>query len=641
MKRAVIVTLCFILSIFANTSFATDVTLFGPHQYIRTSGAPDVFTASFTAIPGDGVLIVKNGSVSGTNRINDAISSASVYVNGGQIFGPSDFNQNVYLLQTTVNLTENNTITVELASNPESYLTIEVKQDQQQNQPTVDLSADPLNILIGESSTLTWNSVNADACEIDQGIGSVSLNGSVSVSPAQTTTYTITATNADGTATDSVTVTVTYPAPTVSISADPETIQAGGSSTLTWSSTDADSVVIDQGIGTVATNGSVTVSPIETTTYTISVTGPGGTATANVTVTATYPPPTVSISADPETIQAGESATLTWNSTNADSAVIDQGVGTVASNGSFTVSPTETTTYTITVTSPSGTATADVTVNVSPIGISITSPLDGVTLSRPDTLVQGTIINPLGNEIGVTINGIVAMIYGNQFVANHVPLEEGENTISAIATDADGNTETTSITINAVTTGDYIGVSANSESSISPLETMLEVDGSFSFAQSTISYTGPGTVEFLDSTNPNEYNIKMTTPGIYFFTAEVTDDQSNTYTDTIAIVVLDQAQLDALLKAKWDGMKTALINGDIEQGVGYFSISSRTAFQQQFTALSSDLPQIVGDMGEISLIDVGKNQTFYDLRTTRNNETYSFQLLFIQDEDGIWRIRNF
>ena len=112
MKRAVIVTLCFILSIFANTSFATDVTLFGPHQYIRTSGAPDVFTASFTAIPGDGVLIVKNGSVSGTNRINDAISSASVYVNGEQIFGPSDFNQNVYLLQTTVNLTENNTITV-------------------------------------------------------------------------------------------------------------------------------------------------------------------------------------------------------------------------------------------------------------------------------------------------------------------------------------------------------------------------------------------------------------------------------------------------------------------------------------------------------------------------------------------------
>jgi len=324
----------------------------------------------------------------------------------------------------------------------------------------------------------------------------------------------------------------------------------GESSTLTWNSVNADACEIDQGIGSVSLNGSVSVSPTQTTTYTITATNADGTATASVTVAVTYPAPTVSISAVPETILLGESSTLTWSSTNADSAVIDQGIGTVASNGSVTVSPTETTTYTITVTGPSGTATAEVTVNISPIGISITSPLDGVTLSRPDTLVQGTIINPLGNEVGVNINGTVAMVYGNQFVANHVPLEEGENTITTIATDADGNTATASITINAATTGNYIGVTANTESSVSPLETMLEVDGSFSFAQSSISYTGPGTVEFLDSTNPNAYNIKITTPGIYFFTAEVTDDQSNTYTDTIAAVVLDQAQLDALLRGK-------------------------------------------------------------------------------------------
>jgi hypothetical protein len=85
-----------------------------------------------------------------------------------------------------------------------------------------------------------------------------------------------------------------------------------------------------------------------------------------------YPPPTVSISADSETIQAGDSATLTWSSTDADSAIIDQGVGTVATNGSVTVSPNETTTYTISVVGPGGTATADVTVNIGPIGISIT-----------------------------------------------------------------------------------------------------------------------------------------------------------------------------------------------------------------------------------------------------------------------------
>jgi len=182
-------------------------------------------------------------------------------------------------------------------------------------------------------------------------------------------------------------VTVTYPAPTVSISASPETMLIGESSTLTWSSTNVDSAAIDQGIGTVAVNGSIAVSPTETTTYTITANGPGGTATTSVTVTVTYPPPTVTISADPETIQIGESSILTWSSTYANSCVIDQGIGSVALNGSITVSPTETTTYTITAIGPGGTATASVTATVIPLAVSITSPLDGDTISRPDIMV--------------------------------------------------------------------------------------------------------------------------------------------------------------------------------------------------------------------------------------------------------------
>ena len=154
MKKTFILTLCLILGVFAGTLFAAEVTLFGPIQYVRTTGAPDVFTNSFFAISELGMLIVKNGAIDGNNRITDAISSASVYLNGEQIFGPSDFTQNVYLLQAPVNLNESNSITVQIGSRPGSYLTIEIKQNQQQNQPTVTLSANPGNIMIGESSTL-------------------------------------------------------------------------------------------------------------------------------------------------------------------------------------------------------------------------------------------------------------------------------------------------------------------------------------------------------------------------------------------------------------------------------------------------------------------------------------------------------
>jgi hypothetical protein len=160
---------------------------------------------------------------------------------------------------------------------------------------------------------------------------------------------------------------ITAQTPTVHISADPETIQEGASSTLSWTSDNATSCSIDQGIGTVPLSGSTTVSPAETTTYTITATGPGGTSTDSVTVTVAPPPePTVTISADPETIQEGASSTLSWTSDNATSCSIDQGIGTVPLSGSTTVSPAETTTYTITATGPGGTATDSVTVTVTP-----------------------------------------------------------------------------------------------------------------------------------------------------------------------------------------------------------------------------------------------------------------------------------
>ena len=76
------------------------------------------------------------------------------------------------------------------------------------------------------------------------------------------------------------------------------------------------------------------------------------------------PAPTVSISAEPSSIERGQSATLRWNSTNATEASIDHSIGTVATSGSRQVFPTETTSYTISARGPGGSASASATVNV-------------------------------------------------------------------------------------------------------------------------------------------------------------------------------------------------------------------------------------------------------------------------------------
>ena len=154
--------------------------------------------------------------------------------------------------------------------------------------------------------------------------------------------------------------------PTVSLSANPSVIRRGESATLTWNASNAVSAAIDQGIGTVALSGSRQVSPTATTRYAITVTDSSSrTARAAVTVTVREPLPTVSLSVNPSVISRGESATLTWSATNAVSAAIDQGIGTVALSGSRQVSPIATTPYTITVTdSNSRTARAAATVTV-------------------------------------------------------------------------------------------------------------------------------------------------------------------------------------------------------------------------------------------------------------------------------------
>jgi len=77
------------------------------------------------------------------------------------------------------------------------------------------------------------------------------------------------------------------PAPRVSLSADPGSVNQGQCATLSWSTSNASSASINQGIGSVDTNGSRRVCPNDTTQYTVTASGEGGTRDASTTVTVT------------------------------------------------------------------------------------------------------------------------------------------------------------------------------------------------------------------------------------------------------------------------------------------------------------------------------------------------------------------
>ena len=82
------------------------------------------------------------------------------------------------------------------------------------------------------------------------------------------------------------------PAPSASLSVNPDSIQQGQSTQLSWRTENATDVNIE-GLGAVEPNGSKSVTPTGSTTYRLTAKGPGGTqeATARVTITSPPPPP--------------------------------------------------------------------------------------------------------------------------------------------------------------------------------------------------------------------------------------------------------------------------------------------------------------------------------------------------------------
>ncbi|MDP2789049.1 MAG: hypothetical protein Q8O46_03305 [bacterium] len=233
--------------------------------------------------------------------------------------------------------------------------------------PTVNVSASPSAIVLGQSSTLTWSSTGASSCTGSASSGwqgESTKNGTKVVTPNVTTTYNIFCVGGEGTTTRSVTVTVSALA--FSFSASPNSIVSGQSSTLNWDAPTASSCTASDGwTGSKPKSGTKSFSPTTTTVYTLSCVGEKGSESKSVTVNVTQPPPTVSFSVSPSSIISGSSSTLTWSSTNATSCTASGGwSGPQATLGIKSVVPTTTLTYTLDCTGSGGTDSKSTTVTV-------------------------------------------------------------------------------------------------------------------------------------------------------------------------------------------------------------------------------------------------------------------------------------
>jgi len=182
--------------------------------------------------------------------------------------------------------------------------------------PTVTFFNGPSEASPGQSVKVFWATAHATSVDIENVGQNLSPTSQKEITVNETTTYKLIAKGEGGvSAPTTLTITVktaAKPPVIASFKATPARIQQGDSTTLTWSTTDAQSVSIDNGVGGKAASGSIQVSPTQSTTYNLTATGSGGTANyaTSVTVDAKSQPPSPTPTPAPPT-PPGDAAAIT------------------------------------------------------------------------------------------------------------------------------------------------------------------------------------------------------------------------------------------------------------------------------------------------------------------------------------------
>jgi uncharacterized repeat protein (TIGR01451 family) len=242
--------------------------------------------------------------------------------------------------------------------------------------PVCDLfTATPATMVVGATTTLTWNTSNATQVFINNGIGAVAVDGSISVSPLATITYQLTAIGAENksvTCTVPVTV-VADPKPVCEyFTATPNSLPVGGGNVnLNWKVLNAKTATISPTIGAVTLTGTKAVSVTNDVTYALTaVDDNGDEVRCEAPIVVADPAPlftcanNVTFTASDSSIRKGDSTVLSWSTKSVDSLTIS-GISTTALSGSQSVSPSSDTTYTLTAKSGTQTINCPLAIDVS------------------------------------------------------------------------------------------------------------------------------------------------------------------------------------------------------------------------------------------------------------------------------------
>lgn len=272
--------------------------------------------------------------------------------------------------------------------------------------------------------------------------------------------------------------------------------------------------------------------------------------------------------------------------------------------------------------------------------VTINTPTTDAIVTGPSVQVTGAVINTTGVETGVTVNGIPATVNGSQFVANNIQLQQGVNTITATATDINARTSTVTKTVTAQL-GNYIRLTANTESGTAPLNSTITISGSFSITNSELNYSGPADILLTDDYTVTDYPLQFPVEGTYILTAYVAGPDGLVYEDSVTITVLPKLATDRLFRNKWNLLTGSLVRNDPATALNTILTTARPKYQNMFDALSGQFSAIVSTQQALNRVSITNKRAKYELVTQENGSLYSYDVFFVREDNGLWAVSEF
>ncbi len=240
-------------------------------------------------------------------------------------------------VETTVDETTTFKLIAERAGEPAAERVVTVTVSPAETPRIVSFVAEPAVVGEGERSTLSWVIEDADLVRLFEGGAEIPLGdqakgiGSADVYPTASTTYRLVASKGDLRDERSVLVELKR-LPVATMTAAPSPIDFGGNSTLTWSTTDAETVQIADSFGVelegaIGPSGARTVQPSISTTYTLTATNFTGESTQAAATVEVRPKVLTFAPIDPSAAHVGDMKEFHWTTGAATQVVVSSSAG--------------------------------------------------------------------------------------------------------------------------------------------------------------------------------------------------------------------------------------------------------------------------------------------------------------------------